>query len=129
LEPRFLADRMLGGLCRYLRIMGYDCAFAADGDTDDALARRAREEGRVLLTRDRGLDGYQVAAVRRVEQVREVVRAFRLDPFARAFTRCLIDNAVLEVAAPELKRCPACRRDYWPGSHVRRMERVLKTIP
>jgi len=59
-QPRFLADRMLGTLCRYLRFMGYDTVSAtemAEGNTreDTILLARARAEGRILLTRDREL--------------------------------------------------------------------------
>lgn len=51
---RFLADRMLGRLARYLRILGYDVAYP--GPCSDALLiARARREKRVLLTRDRGI--------------------------------------------------------------------------
>ena len=50
-EPRFLADAHLGRLARDLRLLGFDAAFANDVG-DDALARRAALEQRVLLTRD-----------------------------------------------------------------------------
>lgn len=52
--PRFAADAMLGGLARWLRALGYDTAWASPVD-DDALVRRAVDEGRVVLTRDVGL--------------------------------------------------------------------------
>ncbi len=52
---RFIVDRMLGTLCRYLRLMGYDAASAnvyAEGNRreDTLLLLRAREEHRLLLT-------------------------------------------------------------------------------
>jgi len=50
-EPRFIADCMLGKLARWLRVLGYDAAYERR-ISDDDLVRRARSEGRILLTRD-----------------------------------------------------------------------------
>lgn len=52
--PRLLADGMLGKLAKWLRLLGYDTAYENDAP-DHELARRARAEGRILLTRDREL--------------------------------------------------------------------------
>ena len=51
---RLLADGMLGTLAKWLRLLGYDTAYD-NVAADPELARRARSEGRVLLTRDREL--------------------------------------------------------------------------
>ena len=53
-EPRFLADRMLGKLARWLRILGFDTEYA-DDTRDVEIVQRAAEESRILLTRDREL--------------------------------------------------------------------------
>jgi uncharacterized protein with PIN domain len=45
---------MLGRLARYLRLMGYDVSYPPPGP-DARLIAVARAEGRVLLTRDRGI--------------------------------------------------------------------------
>jgi len=66
--------------------------------------------------------------------------AFAIDWQYAPFTRCLIDNRALEMAAPRLARlvpensraaggplrvCPECARLYWRGGHVRRMQQRL----
>lgn len=53
----FLCDVMLGSLVTYLRMCGYDAAYALDRgiEDDDRLLELAREERRTLLTRDRRL--------------------------------------------------------------------------
>ena len=52
---RFLCDEMLVRLARLLRAAGYDTSLATDGEADAALLRLARDEGRILLTRDKRL--------------------------------------------------------------------------
>src|SRR5262245_26599239 len=53
-RPRFVLDGHLGRLAGYLRMLGFDTAYQRDA-ADDALAEASAREGRVLLTRDRGL--------------------------------------------------------------------------
>jgi len=149
-EPRFLADAMLGRLARWLRLLGFDVAYD-DAIPDAELARRAFEEGRVVLTRDRALPEewrlprvivLQSESTR--EQLRELARVFPLQDAARPFARCSRCNAPLEDAAPEavaadvpprilatqsrFHRCPACGRVYWEGSHVERIRRALDQV-
>ena len=146
--PRFAADAMLGRLALWLRLLGFDTFYEADVD-DAALARRALDEQRTLLTRDRALleawtlpDAYLVAAEDSQAQLQEVARHFQLAAHAQPFSRCSRCNAPLEptsldavraripprVAATHVAflRCPACRRIYWEGTHVARMRQVLE---
>jgi hypothetical protein len=146
--PRFMVDAMLGRLARWLRVLGFDAAWEAD-IADERLVRRALDEERWILTRDRALPVewraprvHLVAAETPFEQLREVARAFGLAAGARPFRRCSRCNAVLEAidaqsAAArvplrvlerhdEFRRCPGCGRIYWPGSHAERMRRVVE---
>ena len=138
--PRFLADAMLERLARWMRALGYDVASAGAG-SDEELVRRAAAEGRVLLTRDRRLPAPErapgillVGHGAPLEQLREVLAHFRLpvpsEP-SELFTRCLVcnaalGNATLSATAEAQRRCPACERVYWEGSHTRRMRAALK---
>ena len=59
-ETRFIVDRMLGTLSRYLRFMGYDTVSAnsiRSGNTreDTLLLQRAVQDHRILLTKDKEL--------------------------------------------------------------------------
>lgn len=138
---RFLCDEMLVRLARLLRAAGYDTYLASDGEPDAALLKLAREEGRILLTRDKRLAASAAESVlvegRGVEEEAESLsRGVVLDWNVAPFTRCVMDNAHLREATldeidrmPEsaqqgagpFRACPACGRLYWPGSHVRRM--------
>lgn len=103
---------MLGRLARWLRALGRDVLYDEALD-DDALARTARGEGRLLLTRDRRLCAEQgggdwcriVEAQKPAEQLRELAAPLALfQPGWRdqLFTRCMVCNAPLdEVDHPE----------------------------
>jgi hypothetical protein len=141
---------MLGGLARWLRLLGFDVVYDAEISHAE-IARRAFEEQRVVLTRDRSLPEewrlprvLVLASEARVAQLREVEAAVGLAPHARPFTRCSRCNEPLEEAPPEsvaadvpervlreqtrFARCPGCRRVYWEGSHVARIRRALDEI-
>jgi len=84
---RLLLDVMLGRLATYLRMCGFDAAYAMDRgvEADDRLLGIARAEGRTLLTRDRGLASRRSDAVLLTsrdidDQLRELRAAgFRLE--------------------------------------------------
>ena len=146
-DPRpttFLCDEMLGALARWLRAAGHDAALAAAGTAAAALLRQAVEEGRVLVSRDRGLvadASKRTAALLLTEedldgQARRLRDELGVDWTRAPFTRCMVDNTPLRPATdaelaqiPEQSRslpgpfraCPACGRPFWPGSHVKRM--------
>ncbi len=143
--PRFFCDAMLGGLARWLRAAGYD-TLLAQNESDRELLALARADARQFLTCDRTVREHKasrgVALVlpqTRLDVIAELVgRRFAIDWLARAFTRCVLDNALLEPATAEqvashphplpdlVLRCPACGRLYWEGSHQRRMRRRLE---
>jgi len=148
--PRFMADAMLGRLARWLRILGFDTAWEAH-IADGELVRRAVEEHRVILTRDRALPGewrvsgvVVVASEEPLVQLRDIVERFDLARQARLFTRCSRCNTPLEAASKaeargsvpprvwnaqtQFRRCPGCARFYWSGSHTDRMRRVVDGV-
>lgn len=148
-ELRFTADANLGRLVTWMRMLGYD----TEGDRGEAerrFLRRAQEEGRVVLTRKRGMAERQftgrilvIAADRVPRQLDEVIERFGLHPATEMFfSRCLRCNLVLEKVergdvenrVPEyvyrntsdFRECPQCRRVYWPGTHGENARRFLR---
>lgn len=138
---RFLCDEMLVRLARLLRAAGYDAAMAPAGTPDDELLRIAREENRLLLTRDKRLSeqpgALLVGASSAVDEARRLSEVLAIDWSLAPFTRCVIDNSPLREASIEeiatmpasaqakdgpFQACPSCGRLYWPGSHVKRMK-------
>ena len=133
---RLLVDAMCGRLATYLRMCGYDAAYALDRgvETDDAVAALARREERLLVTRDRALadraGGVRLDSRDITEQLRELRDrgfALALDEPARC-ARCngelvpVGDGATTPDYAPDpgerrVWRCGDCGQCFWMGSH------------
>jgi uncharacterized protein with PIN domain/sulfur carrier protein ThiS len=149
-DLRFLADAHLGGLARFLRMLGFDTLHRNAFD-DAEIRRQADEEGRIVLTRDRELlkcrdirRGCYVRALKPEQQLEEVAARYGLATRAKPFTLCLHCNLPLgtadrrEVAhrVPQtvlsrhesFSHCAGCDRIYWPGSHYQRMRLALRPI-
>ncbi len=137
---RFICDRMLGTLCKYLRMSGFDTTYARD--SKKALIEALQEE-RVLLTRNTRMRGQKhvffINSDAPREQLRSVYDHFGLPDSMNFLSRCLLCNEPLKRAAKEDMRklvpfftyknfdefaqCPKCRRVYWKGSHYLKMKR------
>lgn len=146
----FVADTHLGTLARYLRLVGFDTRFRSDW-TDEELAGVSVAEGRILLTRDRGLlkrrvvtHGLYIRSEEPEQQLIDVVRRLHLLGQLRPFSRCMACNGVIEpvegaAVAERLEprtrrefdrfsRCLDCGRVYWEGSHHRRLVAIVEHV-
>jgi uncharacterized protein with PIN domain len=148
-EVGLLLDAMLGKLSTYLRMCGYDAAYAIDRDVEanDALLELAETEGRIVVTRDESLarraDGAILLVEREVtDQLRELVDAgFDLE-LTDEPTHCSACNGRLELVdrteptpdyAPttdeqSVWRCRECGQHFWKGSHWDDVARTLATL-
>ncbi len=149
--PRFLADAMLGGLARWLRVLGLDAAFDPTLD-DPELVERGLAEGRTILTRDarlvlrkRARNHLFIRSEVVDEQVLQVLGELGIEPRSQdLFSRCLRCNVPLEALDPEaaarevpayvartqerFRRCPRCGRVFWRATHAERMRRRLERM-
>lgn len=140
---------MCGKLATYLRMCGYDTAYALDRgeEDDDRLLGLAREEGRTLVTRDVQLSE---AAERSVllrerdprDQLRELDAAglsLSLDERPAYCGRCNgpVEPVSREAETPEYApdpaevdqwRCRDCGRTFWKGSHWDRVRETLSGL-
>ena len=146
-NPRFVADVHLGGLAKYLRMLGFDTLYSRTF-SDDGIAALSTRDRRIVLTRDRDLlmhraitRGRYVRARNVHDQVIEVVSQLDLSGSIRPFSRCMECNTGLvsvnrddirdrlpEGMAERYARfslCPGCDRAYWEGSHYRRMQKFI----
>ncbi len=142
MDPCFAAEKTLGRLTKWLRLLGFDTLFESElsGKTFiDTL-----EKDRILLTRTRRLR--EQFATRKLifvesdhleQQLIQIFRELSLTAEqTRPFTRCLncnvpivaIDKNTLWGRVPDFifethdhfNQCPECDRIFWPGSHTRR---------
>jgi uncharacterized protein with PIN domain len=140
-EVRFIADVMVGRLARWLRVLGFDVAYS-NQYKDDEILRIAREENRIILTRDTGIKesaGSQSIFIESgdcEQQMRQVLTALGLRQF-QVLSRCLVCNVKLRETDKEtvferiphyvylthdrFAVCPECNRVYWHGTHVDKM--------
>ena len=146
--PAFVVDRMLGRLARWLRILGHDVRHGPHLG-GRALVECARRERRLLLTRDTRLlrdpelpPHVFITSDHFRDQLRQLAAVVALG--GGFLCRCLDCNAPLEDVAPEaaaphvppyvrasqarFRRCPRCRRIYWPATHRTHMREELSRL-
>src|SRR5712692_5896183 len=114
---KFVADKMLGKLAKWLRVIGQDVTYGTHL-AGHGLIREARKENRFILTRDRSIgkrnppDYLLIQSDHFREQLKQVIQAYSLDPLKESFTRCIDCNTVLlllEVPAYLLARHPSAK--------------------
>ncbi|MFB6281739.1 MAG: Mut7-C RNAse domain-containing protein [Haloferacaceae archaeon] len=136
---RLLLDAMLGSLATYLRMCGHDAAYALDRgiEADDRLLALARDEDRLLVTRDAALASRAGERALLVEsrdvtdQLRDL-RAAGLDlslpdrparcgtcngPLAPVPTDGTTPDYAPDPADTGCFRCRDCGQVFWRGSH------------
>lgn len=146
---KFAADKMLGRLAKWLRVIGQDVIYGPHL-SGYGLIRAARREERLILTRNRNIaqkhppDYILIRSDRFRKQLQEVVEACRIDPFERPFSRCIECNTPLQPVSKDSVRekvppyvfstqesfslCPKCQRIYWPATHQQKMLEELKNL-
>ncbi|MDJ0618707.1 MAG: Mut7-C RNAse domain-containing protein [Calothrix sp. MO_192.B10] len=147
---RFVLDVHLGKLATSLRLLGFDTLYRNDYP-DALLAEISSSQGRILLTRDKGLlmrslvtYGYYVRETNPEKQILEVMRRFNLSEFVSPFQRCLRCNGLLAPVSKQLVieqlpesvkqqrqefyRCQDCTQVYWQGSHYQKLQQFIAQL-
>jgi uncharacterized protein with PIN domain len=145
---RFLTDRTVGRLARYLRMAGFDTLYEP-GWNDGEIVAALQQEPRVLLTRNLDLlkrkpvvFGRAIRSVAPGAQLAEVLELFGINRINHGLTRCLECNQPLEPVDKttilhrlepltiryynDFHICRTCDHIYWAGSHVDRMRDLLE---
>lgn len=144
---KFIADRMLGRLARWLRLFGYDTiVIKKQEEEDELLLELAEKEGRILVSRDRvliakaakmGIGAYLIESSEIMEQLKEVRKQFDI-LFEPRMDRCTVCNSIIRKVKPEemglvkgkeyvhpatlesgteFWLCDNCGQVYWLGTH------------
>ncbi len=150
-QARFIADRMLGRLARYMRLMGYDVSYPPPS-SDARLIAAAKEEGRVLLTRDHAIAlrngpraGNPTVVDIRSSQILNQLAQLAEEGWITHFRkpRCSLCNSSLgAIAAWEARHllapftvatrdnyllCTYCNTIFWEGSHWERFREGVES--
>lgn len=126
--PQVLLDVMCGKLSTYLRMCGYDAAYALDRgiEDDDRLLSLSAAEDRTLITRDRELasradDALCLTERDVLDQLREIVAAGYPVELAAEPTRCGVCNGPVKRVGVD-ERAAADRPEYVPDDVGRPVE-------
>ena len=146
---RFAAERTLGKLAKWLRLLGFDTIFEGQ-NSSDTFSKGLQSE-RILLTRTQAVrEAYNtrqhvfIKSDHVRDQIKQVIHELGIVfQDIRPFSRCLSCN--IEIAEIEkdavfgqipdyvwetndiFHTCPECRRIFWPGSHLEHsMKRIDK---
>jgi hypothetical protein len=141
---KFLADRNLGKLTKWLRAIGYDTEIY-QGAIEREFLREGAKQGRVVLTRRRDMASrnftgsmYVVYSDSLPKQLAEVINEFSLQPKPDRFLSiCLRCNQPLsEIERSEVRNrvppyvfqsqhtfsvCRLCTAVFWAGTHRNKM--------
>jgi uncharacterized protein with PIN domain len=150
MAPRFAAEKTLGKLAKWLRILGFDTVYEPDFP-NRSLADFA-DTGRIILTRTQRIRAENASSKlvfiksdRPFEQLQHVMHTLELDQTdTRPFSRCLkcnelitpVDKASVRHSVPDyiwetqnsFRICNRCRKIYWPGSHIKRSKNIINKL-
>ena len=145
METKFAAEKTLGKLAKWLRILGFDTIYGS-------YIINPTESGRILLTRTKRIkDKYTTDKLIFIEsdkpfkQLHEVIKALGIvKEDIKTFTRCIrcntkirtIDKNSIRSDVPDyvwenhnsFKACRECKRIYWQGSHTKRSMELIKKL-
>jgi uncharacterized protein len=150
---RFVVDGMLGGLARWLRMLGYETEYDSKMD-DSTLLHESQQDGTILLTRDEELHSRarskgivsvlvpgESEEVRLAELVKSLGISLEIDMTATRCPECgselteiSKEDASSSVPSASLRlyekfwRCTRadCAKTYWVGSHWRNIRQTLE---
>ncbi len=144
---------MLGRLARWLRLLGFDVLYYPAIE-DRLLIRTAKEDERILLTRDSRLvkrRDFQKKTLRYLllkendpfQQLKIVISEFNLKDFS-IMSRCGVCNGLLtDILKEEIKsliaeyvyqtskvfkQCQGCGKIYWDGTHPEKFRKKLSEV-
>jgi uncharacterized protein with PIN domain len=145
--PCFAAEKTLGKLAKWLRLLGFDTLYASEVTADEFFENL--ENDRILLTRTQHIRRKStigklifVHSDHWVEQLKQIIMELGLNADqTRPFSRCLhcnipivtVEKESLQGRVPDyifethdhFLTCPKCGKVYWSGSHTQRgLERI-----
>ncbi len=153
-KPIFLVDAMLGNIAKKLRLLGYDSKYSSDSK-DDELILEAKNENRILLTKDEPLlkkaekQAISVIHIKNDTEIKQLVQIFKNSKLSKVVVsgntaRCTECNGELvtiekdrvmdKVPKGVLEKtnnfwnCTNCNKIYWEGTHIERLQKFVDEL-
>ena len=148
--PYFAAEKTLGKLAKWLRLLGFDTLYDPGISTEEFIDNLAGD--RILLTRTQRIRKQSlqcklifIQSDHWVDQLGQLVIELNLTAGQmRPFSRCLHCNVPIVNAEKDslrgrvpdyifetqeqFRRCSKCNRIYWPGTHTTRSMQKIQQI-
>ncbi len=145
---------MLGNVAKKLRLLGYDSKYLSDID-DDKLIVIAKEEGRIIISKDEDLvrkskkleiDSIFITENNEIEQFCKIISHadMSLAQINGDVARCTLCNSTSEcVDKSSIKgkipnnvyetnerfwRCNNCGQIYWEGTHIKNLQKFVDRL-
>ncbi len=153
-KPIFIVDAMLGKLAKKLRLLGYDSLYSSSMD-DDEIIKLARNEKRILITKDvpllqkakkHQIETIQITKEDEIEQFLQINEKATLGEFTVSGdnSRCSVCNGELQYTekndvSEKVPRgvlenmndfwiCKDCKKIYWEGTHIKNLKKFTAKL-
>jgi len=153
-KPNFIVDAMLGNLAKKLRLLGFDSLYSSSIE-DDELLRIAKNENRVIITKD-----VQLAEIAKKHEImtisitkgNEIEQFFQINEKIKLgkcivggnISRCPICNGELKhIEKKDVSNkvpvgvfenmndfwiCNKCEKMYWEGTHIKNLQKFTTEL-
>ena len=148
--PCFAAEKTLGKLAKWLRLLGFDTLYEPEVGADEFIQKLKND--RILLTRTRRI--FRKSTICKLifvhsdhwaEQLKQIILELGLKAAqTRPFSRCLHCNILIVSAEKDslwgrvpdyvfqthdhFLTCPKCGQVYWSGSHTERSLEMIQNF-
>ncbi len=153
-KPLFLVDAMLGKLAKKLRLLGYDSFYSSNME-DDKIIQLAKNENRILITKDVPLTQkakkqqiltVQITKDDEIEQFLQINEKTSLGKctVGGGSSRCPVCNGELQHIEKndvfkmvptgvfenmkDFWKCTKCEKIYWEGTHIKNLQQFTMKL-
>ncbi len=153
-KPLFIVDAMLGKLAKKLRLLGYDSLYSSNIE-DDEIMRLAKNENRILITKDvplvqkarkKKIWNVQITSDDEIEQFLQINKKESLGKctVSGSNSRCPVCNGKLQYIEKndvsdkvptgvfenmkDFWKCTKCEKIYWEGTHIKNLQKFTEEL-
>ena len=150
----FIVDAMLGKIAKKLRLLGYDSLYSSNME-DDKLLRIAKEENRILITKDvpliekakkQQIVTIQITKNNEIDQLLQINEKAKLEKciINGSSSRCPVCNGELKSIEKnsvsgkipigvfekinKFWACIKCGKIYWEGTHIKNLQKFTTEL-